>query len=290
MRITNSILQRTAVGGVARGLQQLEEATRRVTTGLRVERPSDDPAATSAILSASGSLRAIEQYTRNLAAAGSRLAVEDDVLGQLGDLLARARELGVGQAGDTATPATRQGARREVDAILDSVRALGNTRLGDSWVFGGDEPHRPPFSDDPARPVPGGEAVLEVGPGRYLPGAHSARTIFGDTDVMDTLAALSEALDSDDRPAIAAALGRLDSAQASVQELVAEVGARANRTEVTRENLAALEFNLRVQRSDLQEVELEEAISKLVRQQVGYQTALAANARILSLNLTDYLR
>lgn len=290
MRITNSILHRTAGAGVARGLQQLEEATRRATTGLRVERPSDDPAATSAILTASSSIRAIEQYRRNLSAAESRLAVEDDVLWQLSDLVSRARELGVGQSGETATAATRRGARLEVDGILESVRNLGNIRLGETWVFGGDEPHRPPFGDDPGLPIPGGDAVLEVGPGRYLPGAHSARTVFQDTGVMAGLSALSDALERDDQPAIAGALRQLDAAHASVQELVAEVGARTNGLEVTRENLAALDLNLRIHRSDLQDVEMEEAISQLVRKQVGYQTALAANARILSLNLTDYLR
>lgn len=290
MRITNTILHRMATGGTARGLERLEEATRRATTGLRVARPSDDPAAASAILDASSSIRAIEQYTRNISVAGSRLAMEDDVLWQLSDLVARARELGVGQSGETATGATRRGARLEVDGILESVRNLGNTRLGEAWVFGGDEPHRAPFGDDPALPVPGGDALLEVGPGRYLPAAHSARTLFQDTGVMGALTALSDALEADDGPGIAEALRLLDSAHASVQELVAEVGARTRSLEVTRENLMALDLNLRTHRSDLQEVELDEAFSELIRQQLGYQAALAANARILSLNITDYLR
>ena len=290
MRITNAILQRTALGGVTRGLSSLEEATRKATSGLRIERPSDDPVATTGIMQSSSSLRAIDQYLRNLSTAESRLAVEDDVLAQLSDLLSRAREVGVGQGGDTATAQTRQAARLEVDGLLESVRSLGNTRLGEAWVFGGDEAHRPPFGDDPLQPLPEGDGSLEVAAGRLVQTAHSARTIFSDSGALDALTALSEALDQDDRSAIATALQGLEGAHSAVQSLVGEVGARMNRVDVARENLTALDLNLRTYRSDLQDIELEEAISNLVRQQVAYQTALAANARILSLNLTDYLR
>lgn len=290
MRITNSILHRTALGGVTRGLSNLEEATRKVTSGLRVERPSDDPVATSGIMRSSSGLRAIDQYLRNLSTAESRLAVEDDVLGQLGNVLSRARELGVGQGGDTATTDTRRAARVEVEGLIETVRSLGNSRLGEAWVFGGDESHRPPFSEDPLVPLPAGEGALEIAAGQTVQAAHSAQTIFSDTGALDALANLSTALEQDSRPAIAAALQQLEQAFSSVQNLVGEVGGRMNRVDVARENLTALDLSLRTHRSDLQDVELEEAISTLVRQQVAYQTALASNARILSLNLTDYLR
>jgi len=290
LRITNAILHRTGLSGVTRSLEGLEEATRRAVSGKRVERPSDDPVAVTGILRASGGLRAIDQYLRNLAVAGSRLAVEDDVLGQLSELLARGRELGVGQAGDTAGAGSRSIAAAEVRMLVDAARTLGNTRLGDAWVFGGDEAHRPPFDDDPTRALPVGEPLLEVGTGTWVPGAHSARTIFGDTGALDALEVLAQALEGNDREGIAVALTGLDAAFGSVQRLVGEVGARMNRVDVARENLSALELNLRTYRSDLEEVEMEEAISTLIRRQVAYQAALAANARILSLNLTDYLR
>ncbi len=290
MRITNSILHRTALGGVTRGLSNLEEATRKVTSGLRVERPSDDPVATSGIMRSSSGLRAIDQYLRNLSTAESRLAVEDDVLNQLGNVLSRARELGVGQGTDTATSQTRLSARVEVNGLIETVRALGNSRLGEAWVFGGDEAHRPPFSEDPLVPLPGGEGAVEIAAGQTVQTAHSAQTIFADTGALDALARLAGALEQDSRPAIAEALVDLEAAFSSVQQLVGEVGGRLNRVDVARENLTALDTSLRTHRSDLQDIELEEAMSDLVRQQVAYQTALASNARILSLNLTDYLR
>lgn len=290
MRITNSILHRTALGGVTRGLSNLEEATRKVTSGLRVERPSDDPVATSGIMRSSSGLRAIDQYLRNLSTAESRLAVEDDVLNQLGNVLSRARELGVGQGTDTATAQTRLSARVEVNGLIETVRALGNSRLGEAWVFGGDEANRPPFSEDPLVPLPGGEGAVEIAAGQTVQTAHSAQTIFSDTGALDALASLASALEQDNRPAIAEALVELEEAFGSVQQLVGEVGGRLNRVDVARENLTALDTSLRTHRSDLQDIELEEAMSDLVRQQVAYQTALASNARILSLNLTDYLR
>jgi flagellar hook-associated protein 3 FlgL len=43
-------------------------------------------------------------------------------------------------------------------------------------------------------------------------------------------------------------------------------------------------------RSDLQEVDLEAAMTQLVTRQTAYQSAMLATSKVLSLSLADYLR
>ena len=50
MRITNNMISRNALGSLQRSLQRVDEAQHRATTGLRVEKASDDPSAANSIM------------------------------------------------------------------------------------------------------------------------------------------------------------------------------------------------------------------------------------------------
>ncbi len=291
MRITNAILGREALSGYQSQLQALNRVREEVSTGVRVSRPSDDPVSVPPIMQASSGLRALEQYRRNVQAAQSRLAVEDSVLEQVNQALARAKELAVSQATDTASAETRQAVRAEVDTLVDFVTDLANTQLAGSYVFGGQYADRPPFNGsvtDPAYP-PSGAHTIEVGAGLFVETNHSAQEIFIDTDVVESLKALSAALDANDVDGIRTAMTRVDGAISAVQEVVGELGARMNQLDVTVANLDSLEVTLETFRADLSDTDLAEAVTELVNRQSTLEAALLANARILKTTLTDYL-
>jgi flagellar hook-associated protein 3 FlgL len=287
------MLRQMALSDMTRTQTELTRLTQQVVSGKKVVRPSDDPVATSSILSSSSGIRAIQQYQRNLASADTRLRLEENVLDQITDTVARARELAVTQGSATASPETRLTVQAEVDELREFVRSLGNTRLGDAYLFGGEWSQTKPFPDltgpDPAR-MPQGEFSVEVGAGQTALTNHSGQAIFVDTGLMDELEALSTALGANDVEGIRQAAGQLDGVDGEIQTLLGEVGARGRRLEVATANLEALELNLRTFRSDLQDVELEEAITDLVARQSSFEAALAANARLFSTSLNDYLR
>jgi flagellar hook-associated protein 3 FlgL len=287
------MLRQMAMSNMTRTQAELTRLTEQVVSGKKVRRPSDDPVSTSSILTTSSGIRAVQQYQRNLAAADTRLRLEESVLEQVTDTVQRARELAVSQGSDTATAQTRQAVKAEVDELREFVRTLGNTRLGNSYLFGGEWAQTEPFPDlsgpDPARP-PEGEFAIEVGSGQTALTNHSGQRVFVDTGLMAELEALSNALDANDAEAIRESAGRLYDVDSEIQTLVGDVGARSRRLEVATANLEALELNLRTFRSDLEDVELEEAITDLVSRQSSFEAALAANARLFSTSLNDYLR
>lgn len=293
MRITNSIITRQSLDGVQRNLSAMEEAQRRVNTGLRIERPSDDPAGMVSLMSTDRQLRALEQYGRNIDAAHSRLGAEEAAIDGLTGLLERARELGISQAGSTATSQTRRITKLEVDQLLESAISLGNTRFAGGYVFGGQFPDTPPFAADgttSATRPPSGVQPVEIDEGQQVVLGHDGMQVFVDTDALGALQALSDALGADSPADIQAALSRLESAHGDLQGVVGETGSFAQRLEVARENVDSLAFTLQNFRSDLSEVEMEEAISQLVSRQTAFQAALAATSRMISTTLSDYLR
>lgn len=294
MRITNNLTLMRSLGTVQRGLSEVADAQNKVSTGQRINRPSDDPATASRVLATDSDLRALTQYGRNISAARERLSVEETALDQVSGILERARELAYGQSGANANAQTRSVTADEVDELYRQVVQIANTQSGDAYVFGGLYPDRAPLdavtgAEDPAAPTRQSPSY-EVGAGSVMQGAHGAGTLFVDSDVLASIEALSTALRANDTATIQGSADRIDAAHSNLQGFVGEVGARQIRLDVAEANVESLDLNLRNLRSDLMDVEMEEAITVLVNRQAAYQAALLSTSRILDTTLTNYLR
>src|SRR5262249_10411886 len=130
------------------GLAKLADAQQQVSTGKRFTRPSEDPVAAASVMRADRALRGITQYRRNSTAVRTRVDAEEATLNQLTDLLSRAKELGISQGADTATATTRTETAAELDGIIEQVISLGNTKVGNEYLFGGGQTASPPFQAD----------------------------------------------------------------------------------------------------------------------------------------------
>jgi len=290
VRIPTINLQRTSLEGIQSNLRAMDSAIRQLTSGNRVEVPSDDPAASRSIIRTNSVLEENQQYARNISRARSLNTLQESVLDQMDELLVRGRELAIGQAGSTATEQTRRAAASEVLGLVDSMKDLANTRLGNRYIFGGLTATTQPFGTDPDRPLPDGETPIEIGPGRAVAPNQSASRIFGDTGALAALEELAAGLLANDSTAIQQSSYDLRESQTELQVLVAETGNLTNRLEAAGSRLEILEANLMEYRSDLRDVNFEEVISELAARETAYQAALLATSRILSQNLTDFLR
>ena len=83
---------------------------------------------------------------------------------------------------------------------------------------------------------------------------------------------------------------KLDSAFDAVQGVVGDTGALGNRLTTVGQNLDALKMNLTAFKSDLEDVDVETAMTELTNRQVAYQAALLATSKVTSLNLSDSLK
>ena len=313
MRVTNALVTRSLSRRLLENQRLLSEAQERVATGKRVRKMSDDPTAGSVIMQAGGSLRGIEQYTRNVEHLATRLDAEDSALGQLTDLMTRARELGVATIGGNVDAAGRRAAGAELRQLLGQVVNVANTRLGDDYLFGGTgNDGRAPFTlptlqadgtttfvvmDPPADPadaptprVPTGERQYEIAAGQTMSGPHPGGKVFLDSGMLDALNRLASAMETD-RPAdMGSAMRDLDVAFSDVQALVGEIGARQNQSDIVRAGLAALKDTFTAQKSGLSEVEMEQAITEMMQRQTAYQAAMLASSKVMGLSLAEYLR
>jgi len=112
--------------------------------------------------------------------------------------------------------------------------------------------------------------------------------------VLDAVKDLARSLDPASgtygKAGISAAMTKLDAAFNSVQAVVGDTGALGNRLSVVAQNLDALKGNVTAFKSDLEDIDVETAMTELTNRQVAYQAALLATSKVTSLNLSDYLK
>jgi flagellar hook-associated protein 3 FlgL len=299
MRITNNIIRENALTNMRRGLQQMEAAQQQLSTGLRLTRVSDDPGAGATVIRTRGSIRALEQHRRSIEIARARTTTEETALDQLTSLLSRAKELAIAQATASSSASTRRTTGVEVEGLLREAVSVGNTRLDGNYLFGGVESDVRPYDLDESGAVldftstdPSGSLSVEISAKDYLATTHSGVEVLGTSSsgVLASIRDLAAALGSNDVKGITDAITSIDDAFGTVQSLIAETGARYNQLDITRANLDAVELNLLTLKSDLEEVDVEEAATELMGRQTAYQAAMLATSRVMGLTLTDYLR
>ncbi len=297
MRITNNIVLRNVTTGLAANRDAVLKLQQEVSSGLKFQSASDDPTAADQVMGSSSGLAAIDQYKRNIDAAKSRNSMEDSSLSQVTDLLARAKEIMVGQSTSTATAASRQVASKEMEQLFNQAVAVGNTQLSGSYVFGGDAASTTPFIStgtgatlDFTTSNPTGAHAISVAAGQTVIPTHDGKQIFLDTNVLTSLRDASRALATNDTVAGTASLNTLDGAFQKVQELLGETGARTNTLDIAAQNLTALKTNLTAFRSNAQDVDIEAAVTALVTKQTAYQAAMMSTSKILGMSLADYLK
>jgi len=125
---------------------EIQKTQLQLASGLRVNKPSDDPSAAVKVLDLNAGIDAIDQYAKNSVIAQSSLGFEENVVANVQNTLQRIRELTVQGNNATNSDEARQSISQEIYQRLDELIALANTRdaQGD-YIFAGFKVDSPPF-------------------------------------------------------------------------------------------------------------------------------------------------
>lgn len=294
-RVTQSMLTDRSLDRLNGSLSRLAEIQEHLSTGRVLNRASDDPADAATAMRLRAAIGAQQQYARNAEDGTGWLDTLDSTLGASNDLVRRARELGLQAMNGAAGPQSREALATEVDQLRAALVGVANTTYVDRPVLGGTTAGSAAFAEaggvvtfaGDSRPV-----ERTVAEGVVVDVAVPGPTAFGaDGDnVFDHLTALSAALRSGDTAGIRTGI---DALQADGDRLVvarADVGARAARVERAAATAADTELSLTSSLAEIENADLPRTMVDLKMQEVAYQAALAATARVLQPSLVDFLR
>ncbi|MDO6825112.1 flagellar hook-associated protein FlgL [Marinobacter sp. 1_MG-2023] len=161
----------------------LNSTQQQISTGKRVNKPSDDPVAAARILKLDQELSRVSTYERNVDLADNRLSQEENALESSIDILQRIRELTV-QAGNGSLSANdRQSISSEIEERLGQLANIGNTRdASGEYIFSGFQGSVQAFqqNEEGSYVYQGdeGQRVLEIDDGVTVPISDNGKGIF----------------------------------------------------------------------------------------------------------------
>ncbi|MED1489214.1 flagellar hook-associated protein FlgL [Bacillus smithii] len=290
MRVTQSMLSNNMLRNLSSSYERLSKYQDQISTGKKVNRPSDDPVVVMKGISYRTDLSEVQQYKRNFSEAYNWVENSDAALDNAGQALQRIRELVVEASNDTYDASQRQAISAEIKQLRDHLAEVANTKFGDKYLFNGANTTKKPVDlqngNYPSESQPTEPVEIELSKGIYLPVNVPGEKVFGE-QLFSDLKALTDDLDQGKNPA--SYLDQIDQHIDAINNARADLGARQNRLEMMESRVDNQEVIATKVLSDNEDVDYEKAITDLTAQESVHRAALAVGARVLQPTLMDFL-
>lgn len=285
MRVTESSIMRAASRAMGRGRAQLSESQREITTGTRVDRPSQDVSAWARSSRAKVRTMISEGRGQAIRAARERLDEAALTFDGLGSIVRRARELATAAANDTLDAADRNNMAREIQLLSEQANDLANRRGTDGQYLLSGTDTRPSFDNGGNYQGNGVINTIEIGEGlrRAAGVSGTLLTAAEGIDVLVGLDDLRAALEANDTVAIQASLGDMVVASEQVALAYAQVGTQMQALDLADDSREELELTLVELTARAVDADPIEAASTMARSTTALQTAQAMAQQIASL-------
>tara|TARA_B100000686_G_scaffold331399_1_gene394882 strand:+ start:114 stop:1637 length:1524 start_codon:yes stop_codon:yes gene_type:complete len=145
-RVTNQAMQQSALNNVFRLSEDLFNAQNAISSGKRIQNPSDDPSGTRQTLKIRSEIDKTKQFQRNIKNMQRFTNGVDSALEDIGITLIRARELTIGELNGIGSVDT-QAAAAEIDNLIAQTLRSANFEIGNRFVFGGSNMDSAPFGE-----------------------------------------------------------------------------------------------------------------------------------------------
>lgn len=170
MRIADKMQFEQVNKNIGRNRTQMSDLQNQAASQKRVVKPSDDPLAASRVLANRIDLQGNLQFTKSVNVARSFVEYTDQSLGDLSEVLVRAKELAIGQSSDGASNEhSRRIVATEMEQLYNHMVSIGNRKLGDRFIFGGFHTQNSPFDQEGKYGGDSGEIMIHIDKETFLP-------------------------------------------------------------------------------------------------------------------------
>jgi len=171
MRISTANAYQTSLDSLMDRQVSLSGTQEQMTTGKRVNRASDDPAAAARAERALAAEQRATASQRAVDASNNAMTLTESALGDATDLLQQVREALVSAGNASYSDAERASKANEIADLRKQLLAVANRTDGSgTYLFGGQGASSPPFSDVPGGVVfQGAGGVVQAASGEALP-------------------------------------------------------------------------------------------------------------------------
>ncbi|SHM96761.1 flagellar hook-associated protein FlgL [Gracilibacillus kekensis] len=304
MRVTQGMLSHNSLRNLSNSYQSLGKYMDQLSTGKKINRPSDDPVVAMKGMNYRSMVSNVEQYERNLGEVHNWMDNSDNALDKANDVLERLREIAVQGANGTYEEEQRENMAEEVDQLRSHLEDLANSKVNNKYLFNGagttgvenaTGDYEPPYeiaadgsnnnapnNNDPVRieVSDGNKVQVNVNPSEFF-----------DTSIFTDITNFSNELkNGTDDEAIGDYIGVIDTHIDNNVNARADLGARQSRVELVENRLTQQQVTAKDMMSKNEDADIEEVIMNLTSQESIHRAALSAGARIIQPSLLDFLR
>ncbi len=209
MRVTTRMAVGTLVNNLNRSYERITNFQNQLSSGTRLNKLSDDPAAVERSLALRSELRNVEQFQKNIGDGVGWLELSEATLNELETLFVEARGLAVQGSTSTYNSSQRGAIADQVDQFLEHALSLSEARYRGRYIFSGTQTGDAPYAaerDDNGnilsivpRADASGSIEREVGDGIVMQVNIPGREIFEDpSNISIPIDALAEGLSPED--------------------------------------------------------------------------------------------
>ena len=297
MRITFQSQYRDASVAINEASNQLVDVQRQVATGRRINKPSDDPSATSSAINERAQMAQVEQYSRAANSMASRLNVTDTVMSNIIQKLTAAQSAAMSAQGSTKTVNEREAAAQQIEGLRTSLISDFNTTFHGTYIFAGAAATTKPFVEGAGGtvgPYAGSTSEVEVDVAQDrvvtvgFDGDEIARGADAD-DIFAVLEDLATAVRAGDATAMETGVSGIIRAFDRASAAQTRIGVALNAIESEQSRLQEMKLAATQRLSALEDADMVAAISSMRRAEAAYEAALGAVGSANRVSLMDYL-
>lgn len=296
LRVTQGMIQNQMIRNLNRNFERMSGLENQLSTGRKINKPSDDPVGITYALRYRSELSMNDQYQRNITEATSSVSHLDIVLDQVNDLIKRVKELAIRGISDSSPDSARSAIGQELEGIYQQLFSLGNDQMNGKYIFNGQKTTTAPYDFDTAasQDTDDSDILLPVAPGVEIATNITGSKVFGaSTDADNLFRVINEIkqgmLDNDPDRA-KDVMDALDTRLDTFLGVRAEVGARANRIEMLDNRNQIMNDILNGLSGKTEDADIDKTIMNLKRDENVYLASLSTAARLIQPSLVDYLR
>jgi flagellar hook-associated protein 3 FlgL len=320
-RVTQSMMNTQLLRNISNNMGRMNTLQNQLSTGMKINKPSDDPVGITFALRYRSELDSNDQYSKNVSSSLSMLEYTDTSIGQAGDIMQRVRELLVKGANGTLEQTSLDAVKVEISQMYNQMVEIGNSQFNGKQVFNGEMTGEKPYptmgvdgtvdlvADPPLLKAyqvssDNGSIKYELSAGMKLGVNITGNEVFGNgispnatqaeiesnDNVFLLLQRAYDMLGSADQKGVSALIGQVDSRMNTMLTKRAEVGAKVNRVDIVQNRLADIEINLKTVQAKTEDADMSEVITNMKTEENVYQASLSVGAQLIRPSLVDFLR
>jgi len=300
-RIAQESLNRTALSNINLNYKKIQETQEKLSSGKRINRPSDDPSGTRKVLGLKAEEFQVQQFLDNTETAKEQINFTSNTLESIQDIFSKIKELSIQASNDTLGQTERKIISGELDELLESVLQNANTDNNGRYIFSGTQTLTSAFTA--TRDSNGNissvsyngnneEIKYQIGPNTFIQVNLPGGKLFQDNKAFSTLISLRDSLNAGtfDSTAFSNLRTTMETATDAISTEITKFGAKANRLEMTTNSLVNSQTALKELISYTEDADVASLIMDLKHHENVLQSSLKTGAMVIQSTLLDFLR